>query len=248
MCKLSTILACIALGCAMSLTSFAQNRFEVKGSVLDDLGPMVGASVIEKGTTNGTATGTDGTFSFTVSSADAIIEISSIGYKAVTYPASGMPAKVFLETDTQMLEETVVVGYGSLSKKEVSSSIVSLNEDDFNKAPAGDPMQLLVGKVAGLNIDVAADGGSSSFQIRGATSITGSNDPLIVIDGVAGASLDDISTQDIESISVLKDGASAAEGARGAGVGAGEAVVGLGSAYPDWEAVLLPNSTRAFES
>lgn len=217
MCKLSTILACIALGCAMPLTSFAQNRFEVKGSVFDDVGPMVGASVIEEGTTNGTATGTDGTFSFSVSSADAIIEISSIGYKSVSYPASEMPAKIFLETDTQMLEETVVVGYGSLSKKEVSSSIVSLNEDDFNKAPAGDPMQLLVGKVAGLNIDVAADGGSSSFQIRGATSITGSNDPLIVIDGVAGASLDDISTQDIESISVLKDGASAAiYGTRGA--------------------------------
>ncbi len=78
-------------------------------------------------------------------------------------------------------------------------------------------MQLLVGKVAGLNIDVSADGSSSSFQIRGATSINGSNSPLIVIDGVAGASLSDVSTQDIESISVLKDGASAAiYGTRGA--------------------------------
>ena len=205
MSKLSAILATIALSCAMPFYSYAQNAYEVKGLVFDEVGPMIGASVLEKGTSNGTATGSDGDYVLAVSSAEAIVEISSIGYKTVSFKASEIPAKVYLEVDSQMLEETVVVGYGSLSK------------EDFNKAPAGDPMQLLVGKVAGLNIDVAADGGSSSFQIRGATSITGSNDPLIVIDGVAGASLDDISTQDIESISVLKDGASAAiYGTRGA--------------------------------
>ena len=196
---------------------FAQDTFEVKGLVLDDVGPMIGATVLEAGTTNGTATASDGSYTLTASGPDAVLEFSSIGYKTVSFKASEVPATVVLETDSQMLEETVVVGYGSLSKKEISSSIVSVSEEDFNKAPAGDPMQLLVGKVAGLNIDVAADGASSSFQIRGATSITGSNDPLIVIDGVAGASLDDISTQDIESISVLKDGASAAiYGTRGA--------------------------------
>ena len=120
-------------------------------------------------------------------------------------PARSVPSTVTLEFDSEMIEETVVVGYGSLSKKEISSSIVSVSSEDFNKAPAGDPMQLLVGKVAGLNIDVAADGGSSSFQIRGATSINGGNSPLV------------ISTEDIESISILKDGASAAiYGTRGA--------------------------------
>lgn len=217
MCKLSTILTVIALVCAMPLVSFAQNTFEVKASVIDDVGPVIGASVIEKGTTNGVSTDMDGSFVLKVSSPDAVVEVASMGYKTVTFVASSVPSNIVMEQDSEMLEETVVVGYGSLSKKEVSSSIVSLNEEDFNKAPAGDPMQLLVGKVAGLNIDVAADGGSSSFQIRGATSITGSNDPLIVVDGVAGASLDDISTQDIESISVLKDGASAAiYGTRGA--------------------------------
>lgn len=217
MSKLSTILTAIALFCAMSLASYAQTAFEVKGVILDEAGPMVGATVLEKGTSNGTSTGADGDYRLRVSSADAVIEISCVGYKTVSFAASAVPSMLYLQFDTEMLEETVVVGYGSLSKKEISSSIVSVSEEDFNKAAAGDPMQLLVGKVAGLNIDVNADGSGSSFQIRGATSITGSNSPLIVIDGVAGASLDDVSTQDIESISVLKDGASAAiYGTRGA--------------------------------
>ena len=161
MSKLSAILATIALSCAMPFYSYAQNAYEVKGLVFDEVGPMIGASVLEKGTSNGTATGSDGDYVLAVSSAEAIVEISSIGYKTVSFKASEIPAKVYLEVDSQMLEETVVVGYGSLSKKEVSSSIVSISEEDFNKAPAGDPMQLLVGKVAGLNIVVAADGGIS---------------------------------------------------------------------------------------
>lgn len=214
--KLSTILI-IAMTLAMSLTSLAQNAFEVKGLVLDEAGPMVGVTVLERGTVNGTSTGVDGDFVLKVSGPSAVVEISSIGYVTVAYAANQLPAQIILKADTEMLEETVVVGYGSLSKKEISSSVVSVSADDFNKAAAGDPMQLLVGKVAGLNIDVSADGSSSSFQIRGATSINGSNSPLIVIDGVAGASLSDVSTQDIESISVLKDGASAAiYGTRGA--------------------------------
>lgn len=208
----------IALSCAMPLSvSFAQNAFEVKGLIFDEAGPMVGATILEKGTNNGTSTGVDGDYRLSVSSADAVVEISSIGYKTLSFVASAIPSTVYLQLDSEMLEETVVVGYGSLNKKEISSSIVSVGEEDFNKAAAGDPMQLLVGKVAGLNIDVNADGSGSSFQIRGATSITGDNSPLIVIDGVAGASLDDVSTQDIESISVLKDGASSAiYGTRGA--------------------------------
>ncbi len=215
--KLSAFLIGVAMIMAMPLISSAQNAYEVKGLVLDEAGPMVGVTVLEKGTQNGTSTGTEGDFLLKVSSPAALVEISSIGYETIVFAANQLPAKVILKPDSEMLEETVVVGYGSLSKKEISSSVVSVNADNFNKAAAGDPMQLLVGKVAGLNIDVSADGSSSSFQIRGATSINGSNSPLIVIDGVAGASLSDVSTQDIESISVLKDGASAAiYGTRGA--------------------------------
>ncbi len=197
--------------------TFAQSGYEVKGFVYDQLGPVIGATVLEKGTTTGTATGVEGDYVLYVSGPTATVEFSCIGYKTVTFVANAVPSKLTLEEDSEMLEETVVVGYGSLSKKEVSSSVVSVKAEDFNKAASGDPMQLLVGKVAGLNIDMSADGNSTSFQLRGATSINGSNSPLIVIDGVAGASLSDVSTQDIESISVLKDGASAAiYGTRGA--------------------------------
>lgn len=213
----SVFLASILLSCGLSVPLFAQSGYEVKGVVVDLEGPVIGATVMESGTQNGTSTYLDGDYVLQVSSADAIIEFSCIGYKTVSMPARSVPSTVTLEFDSEMIEETVVVGYGSLSKKEISSSIVSVSSEDFNKAPAGDPMQLLVGKVAGLNIDVAADGGSSSFQIRGATSINGGNSPLVVIDGVAGGSLDNISTEDIESISILKDGASAAiYGTRGA--------------------------------
>lgn len=213
----SVFLASILLSCGLSVPLFAQSGYEVKGVVVDSEGPVIGATVMESGTQNGTSTHLDGDYVLQVSSADAIIEFSCIGYKTVSMPARSVPSTVTLEFDSEMIEETVVVGYGSLSKKEISSSIVSVSSEDFNKAPAGDPMQLLVGKVAGLNIDVAADGGSSSFQIRGATSINGGNSPLVVIDGVAGGSLDNISTEDIESISILKDGASAAiYGTRGA--------------------------------
>ena len=201
----------------MPVFTFAQSGYEVKGVVYDQVGPVAGATVLEKGTTNGTATGLDGDFILRVSSPNATVEISCIGYKTLLFTANAVPATITLTEDSEMLEETVVVGYGSLSKKEISSSVVSVKAEDFNKAASGDPMQLLVGKVAGLNIDMSADGNSTSFQIRGATSINGGNSPLVVIDGVAGASLSDISTQDIESISVLKDGASAAiYGTRGA--------------------------------
>lgn len=210
-------LAGILLSGGLTVPLFAQSGYEVKGVVVDSEGPVIGATVMESGTQNGTSTYLDGDYVLQVSGADAIVEFSCIGYKTVSMPARSVPATVVLEYDSEMIEETVVVGYGSLSKKEISSSIVSVSSEDFNKAPAGDPMQLLVGKVAGLNIDVAADGGSSSYQIRGATSINGSNSPLVVIDGVAGGSLDNISTEDIESISILKDGASAAiYGTRGA--------------------------------
>lgn len=215
--KFLTFLTGMALFFAMSVRVSAQNGYEVKGVISDAFGPAVGVSVLERGTTNGTATGVDGDFVLRVSGPRAIVEISSIGYLTLTYVASEVPAKLTLQEDSEMLDETVVVGYGSLDKKEISSSVVSVRAEDFNKAPSGDAMQLLLGKVAGLNIDVNANGNGSSYQIRGATSITGSNSPLVVIDGIIGGDLEDVATQDIESISVLKDGASAAiYGTRGA--------------------------------
>ena len=215
--KLLTFLTGLAIMLAMSVRVSAQNGYEVRGVISDAFGPIPGASLVERGTSNGTATGPNGDYVLRVSGPRAVIEISCIGYQTLTYVASELPSSLTLQEDAELISESVVVGYGSLSKKEVSSSIVSVSADDFNKAPSGDPMQLLVGKVAGLNIDVSANGNSSSYQIRGATSITGSNSPLVVIDGIIGGDPSDVATQDIESISVLKDGASAAiYGTRGA--------------------------------
>jgi TonB-linked SusC/RagA family outer membrane protein len=214
---LFSLLIGLAVNIAMSSMLFAQSGYDVRGVIVDQMGPVMGASVLEQGTNNGVSTGEDGSFFLRVSSGNAIVEITFIGYRTMTFPANQVPARISLEEDSEMLQETVVVGYGTLEKREISSSIVSVTSENFNKAASGDPMQLLVGKVAGLNIDVAASGNSTNFQIRGATSITGSNRPLVVIDGMIGGSLSDVSTQDIESISILKDGASAAiYGTRGA--------------------------------
>ena len=215
---LTTALAVLlALVCGPGL--FAQG-YVVKGVVVDALGPVIGATVMEKGTTNGTSTGLDGDYSLTVSAPEATVEVSCIGYAAQSFAASAVPATVTLVEDTEFLDDVVVIGYGSLSKKELSSSIVQVDKDDLFKGGMNNPMEMLTGKVAGLNIVTTAaanPNAGSSLQIRGATSISASNDPLVVIDGVPGGDIRNVSPQDIESMTVLKDAASAAiYGTRGA--------------------------------
>ncbi|MBO5195426.1 MAG: SusC/RagA family TonB-linked outer membrane protein [Bacteroidales bacterium] len=198
----------------------AQSGYEVKGVVLDQVGPIIGATVIELGTTTGTSTGTDGDYTLKVSSADATVEISCIGYKTLTFKASQLPKSVMMTEDAMFLDDVVVIGYGTLSKKELSSSIVQIDKDQFFKGSMNNPMEMLTGKVAGLNVSTTAaanPNSSSDLQIRGATSLSASNSPLIVIDGVPGGDIRNIAAQDIESMTVLKDAASAAiYGTRGA--------------------------------
>lgn len=182
-------------------------------------GPVIGASVIEKGSkANGALTDMNGDFSISVPKG-AVLLVSYVGYKSKEVEAKPN-LTVALEEDVTSLNEVVVVGYGSLSKKELSSSIVQVDRKDFNMGAMNNPMEMLVGKVAGLNVNTqaAADpNSSSSLQVRGATSISASNSPLIVIDGVAGGDIRNIAAQDIESMTVLKDAASAAiYGTRGA--------------------------------
>jgi TonB-linked SusC/RagA family outer membrane protein len=182
--------------------------------------PVIGASVVEKGTTTATATDIDGKFTLSVSAMDATVAITYLGYKAVERRAADIAgATIVMEEDRMQLDEVVVIGYGSLAKKEVSSSIVQVNKRDFQQA-ASNPMELITGKVAGLNVNNTASANpnaGSSLQIRGATSISASNSPLIIIDGIAGGDIRNLSSQDIESVTVLKDGASSAiYGTRGA--------------------------------
>ena len=130
--KLLTFLTGMAILFAMSVRMSAQTGYEVRGVISDAIGPVVGASIIERGTSNGTATGPDGDYVLRVSSARAIVEISCIGYQTLTFVASEVPSRLTLQEDTEMIEETVVVGYGTLNKKEISSSVVSVRAEEFN--------------------------------------------------------------------------------------------------------------------
>ncbi|MBR6457677.1 MAG: SusC/RagA family TonB-linked outer membrane protein [Bacteroidales bacterium] len=193
---------------------FAQGSYQVSGVVYDEYGPAIGVAVMEQGTSNGVTTDFDGAFSIKVASADAIIEISCIGYTTMTFKASEVPAEITLSPDAIFLDDVVVIGYGSQSKKEVTGSVASLKADDFNKGAVANPMGLLQGKVAGLNI--IKQGGDDpaqnnySVQLRGVGSLSGSTEPLYVIDGVPGGNLSSVQPSDIESIDILKDGSAAA--------------------------------------
>ena len=191
---------------------FAQGAYQVKGVVVDAQGPVIGATVLQQGTMNGTTTGLDGDYVLSVPNGDALVEISCIGYATQVFKASEVPAQVILLEDTEFLDEVVVIGYGTLSKKEVSASIVQVDSKDFFRGTTNNPMTMLTGKVAGLNV-VTSQGSNpnsgSDYQIRGATSLQAGNGPLVVIDGVPGGDIRSLAPQDIESMTVLKDAASA---------------------------------------
>ncbi|MDE6577475.1 MAG: SusC/RagA family TonB-linked outer membrane protein [Muribaculaceae bacterium] len=195
----------------------------ISGKVTDPSGEeLIGVSVSVKGKqAHGTVTDIEGNYVIKDVASDATLVFSYVGFRAVEMPVKGRNViNVTMEEDNELLGEVVVVGYGSLSRKEVSSSIVQVNSDDFQKGAMNNPMEMLTGKVAGLNVSstAAADpNGSASLQVRGATSLSAGNGPLIVIDGVAGGDIRTIAPQDIESMTVLKDAASAAiYGTRGA--------------------------------
>ena len=194
----------------------------LSGTVVDNQGePLIGASVLVKGQAKGTATDIDGNYSLSGVDDNATIVFSYVGYNTVEEKVKGRSViNVTLNEDSKVLNEVVVVGYGSLSRKEVSSSIVQVNKADFNQGAMNNAMEMLNGKVAGLNVSTTAaanPNGSSDLQIRGAASINAGNGPLVVIDGVIGGDIRTLSPQDIESMSVLKDAASSAiYGTRGA--------------------------------
>jgi len=211
--RMFTLCAALLFG----LTISAQTT--VSGHVKDDAGEaVIGASVIVKGTTNGTVTDFDGNFQLKCESGATLV-ITYIGFVPQEVKATNN-IDITLHEDVAQLNEVVVVGYGSLAKKEISSSVVQINKDQFNQGAASDPMALVAGKVGGLNVSTTADAdpnAMTAIQVRGAGSLTASNGPLIVIDGIAGGDLRNIATQDVESITVLKDAGSAAiYGTRGA--------------------------------
>lgn len=205
---------------SVSFSMSAQQQ--VSGVVSDETGePLIGASVFVKGTSNGVSTDFDGRYVLSNVSPDAVITVTYIGFQPYEVKVGGRTEiNVTMSEDRQLLDEVVVVGYGSLSRKELSSSIVQVDKAEFAQGGMNNAMEMLTGKVAGLNVSTTAaanPNGSSDLQVRGATSISASNSPLIVIDGVAGGDIRTLAPQDIESMTVLKDAASAAiYGTRGA--------------------------------
>ena len=203
-----------------SLTASAAHK--VTGTVTDREGePLIGATILVKGTQQGNVTDIDGRYELPNVADDATLVFSYVGYKTLNEKvASRDVVNVVLDSNDQTLDEVVVVGYGSLSRRELSSSIVQVDRADFQQGAMNNAMEMMTGKVAGLNVSTtaAADpNGSSDLQIRGATSISAGNGPLIVIDGVAGGDIRTVAPQDIASMSVLKDAASSAiYGTRGA--------------------------------
>ena len=192
---------------------------DVSGTVSDSNGPLPGASVLVKGTTNGTQTDFDGNYSLNNVGDSATLVFSYIGYKTVEVAVgSRSTVDITLEEDAQALDEVVIVGYGSTAKKEITSAVTQVGEEEFNKGTVNSASGLLQGKVAGLSI--YNKGGNPNedavIRLRGISTVGSNSSPLIVIDGVIGASLNNIDPSDIDSMTVLKDGSAAAiYGSRG---------------------------------
>lgn len=192
----------------------------ISGKVVDSKGEsIIGANIMEKGTTNGTITDFDGNFSLNVA-ANAVLQISYIGYKTQEIPASQLKAGavITLKEDTEVMDEVVVIGYGTQRKGDVTSAISSVKAEDFTVGKVGDAADLIKGKVAGLTIAKGSGdpNATSTIRLRGVISVNGSTTPLILIDGVEG-DLGTVAPENIEAIDVLKDASAAAiYGTRGA--------------------------------
>ena len=219
--RIVTKLVGIVLLSLMTTSVFAQGGYQVKGVVTDAMGPVIGATVIEVGTSNGTTTGLDGDYTLRVASADATVEISCIGYTTVSFKASEVPVTVTLVEDSEFLDEVVVIGYGTVKKSDLTGSVSTVKADEINKGVITTPADLLRGKSAGVVVTAGSGmpGSGATIRIRGGSSLNASNDPLIVIDGlpvsndgISGMSdpLSSINPEDIESFTVLKDASATA--------------------------------------
>ena len=206
MSRMVLMLACLLF----SIHAWAQSI--VTGTVTDQQNePLIGATVIVKGTQTGVSTDVDGKFSIKAEQGKTLV-ISYVGYKTTEVPVKGNNLTVALTEDQALLDEVVVVGYGSMQRKDVTGSITTVNAKDLNVGAYTDPGQLLQGKVPGLVVVQNSDpnGGVNSLTLRGASTLNGSTSPLYVIDGIPGVDLNLVSPGDIESIDVLRDASATA--------------------------------------
>lgn len=198
-----------------------QQKKQISGTVIDEYGePIIGANVVEKGTTNGIITDIDGKFALTITE-NTILQVSYIGYVSQEIMVRNQQTIRFtLQGDSKILEEVVVIGYGVVKKSDLTGSVASVKSKELNGFPATNVMQALAGRSPGVQVtqNTGSPGGSISMRIRGTNSIRGNNEPLYVVDGfpINGAPTN-LNNADIESIEILKDAsATAIYGSRGA--------------------------------
>ena len=189
----------------------------VKGHITDGNGePVIGANIVVKGTTIGTITDYDGNFTLEAPDKKSILHIGYIGYKELEIPVSSTPLNIILQEDTELLDEVVVIGYGTVKKSDATGSVTAIKPDEFNKGLQTTAQDALVGKMSGVNVvsGSGAPGSSATIRIRSGASLSASNDPLIVIDGVpvdnstiegGGNIIGAINPNDIETFTILKD-------------------------------------------
>ena len=201
--------------------SFVLAQKTVTGTVTDGETnePLIGASILVTGTSSGTITDIDGTYSISLPDGAESLTISYTGFSTQTIDIGSQSVIDVAMAAGELLDEVVVVGYGTQREKEITSAVTSVDAEEFNQGPITDPAQLLQGKVAGLQVYNRGgdpNGQSNVVRLRGISTVGANTEPLVVIDGVIGASLANVDPNDIESMSVLKDGSAAAiYGSRG---------------------------------
>lgn len=234
-------------------TATVQQYTSISGRVTDSSHtPLPGVTIVIKGTTQGTITDVNGNYSFASVSPDATLVFSFIGMKAQEIPVSGRKTiDVVMTEETVGLDEVVAIGYGTISKKELTSAVSHVNSAELLQSGNINPLMSIQGLVSGLSITNTQDGNPNanpSIQLRGVSSRDAGSDPLIVIDGVPGGNLENINQNDIASIDVLKDGAaSAIYGTRGS---AGVILVttkkghsgAITTTYDGYSSIGLPNN------
>ena len=213
------VLLMLIAGIFLSIDAFAQ-QITVKGIVKDTTGePVIGANVVVKGTTTGTITDFDGNFQLSAKQGDIIV-VSFIGYQPQELPVAAQ-MNVILKDDTEILDEVVVIGYGQVKKNDMTGSVTAIKPDKLNKGLITNAQDMMTGKIAGVSVisKGGAPGEGATIRIRGGSSLTAENDPLIVIDGLAmdnkgvkglANPLSMVNPNDIESFTVLKDASATA--------------------------------------
>ncbi len=212
--RLRVIAVCCCILALLPAVSMAQNTEPVSGFVTNAKGePVADVTVTKKGTAVSVVTDAKGHYSIPVKKGETLV-FSSVGHETKEVVYNGKtPFNQSLTISFGKLDEVVVVGYGTATKKEVTSAITTLKPADFNKGNIGNPVGLLQGRVAGLNIARPSGGdvnGGFDIQLRGLTTLSGGQGPLFVIDGILGGDLNSVNVDEIESIDVLKDGSAAA--------------------------------------